>query len=293
MKLIYMYRDKSAKLTVTCILLCLMLCAMFSISANAATGATTTEQAQKNLTTYVQSKMMGNTYELEGGGYIAGSALFEGNATNGYDLNESTFGTLSKKAQTSAVMDISNFSKEAAEPNASGTGAVATGVSNQTVTSWWKQLQQKNGVGSRFLQTALDGTKPDFVTAGQIWQPFNGMIGTALGIMSIAILGLLGLVLAADICYAVLPPVRSFVADDGAVGKIPVSHIFSHDMIYAVKSAEQESGDGKPRHVLGIYLGRRIWMMVLLGICLLYLVSGQLYIGVGYIIDLLSGFLGF
>ena len=46
-----------------------------------AKGTTSTEQAQKNLTTYVQSKMMSNTYELEGGGYVAGSSLFTGDAS--------------------------------------------------------------------------------------------------------------------------------------------------------------------------------------------------------------------
>ena len=62
----------------------------------------------------------------------------------------------------------------------------------------------------------------------------------------------------------------------------------------AVKVAEEsDSSDGNKKQALGIYLKRRIFMLILLGICLLYLVQGQIYTFVGWILDLVSGFLGF
>ena len=70
--------------------------------------------------------------------------------------------------------------------------------------------------------------------------------------------------------------------------------MFSDDALYAVKVAEESSdAGGSKKQALGVYLKRRIPMLVLLGICLLYLVSGSIYTLVGYILDLVSGFIGF
>ena len=73
------------------------------------------------------------------------------------------------------------------------------------------------------------------------------------------------------------------------------SDLFSYDALYAVKSVEEEGdgGKGRGKQSLGIYLRRRIGALILLGICLLYLVNGQLYTLVGWILDLLRGFLKF
>lgn len=274
--------------------LCMMLCMMFATTAFAANSTVSTEQAQKNLTTYVQGKMASNTYELEGGGYIAGSTLFTGSATNGYDLDESQFQLLTSASQSGCVSDIASYSNEATEANKAGTGTNAAGVSDQTVQNWWRQLQQKDGVGSKFLNTILENTKPDFVTANVIWEPFSGPVGVVMGILAVAMMSFLGVVMVADIAYITLPPIRLFVSDyDSGNGKIAKSKIFSHDALYAVKKAESASEVGSPKQALGIYFKRRVFMLILLGICLLYLIQGQLYTLVGYILDLVSGFLGF
>ena len=258
-----------------------------------AKGTTSTEQAQKNLTTYVQSKMMSNTYELEGGGYVAGSSLFTGDASKGYDLDEAMFNTLSSSAQSEAVDDIAMYSNEAASPNKAGTGTNATGVTSGTVQDWWKQLQQKNGVGSKFLNTILQNTKPDFVAANAIWKPFAGPVGVLLGVLAVATMSLLGITIIADIMYIVLPPVRGFVGEDENGDKPVISHVFSFDAIYAVKKAESDSDSGTPKQALGIFLKRRIFALILLCICLMYLVQGQIYTLCGYILDLMHGLLGF
>lgn len=273
--------------------LCMMLCMMFATTAFAANSTVSTEQAQKNLTTYVQGKMASNTYELEGGGYIAGSTLFTGSATNGYDLDEAQFQLLTSASQSDCVSDIASYSNVATEANKAGTGTNAAGVSEQTVQNWWKQLQQKDGVGSKFLNTILENTKPDFVSANAIWKPFSGPVGVVMGLIAVAMMSFLGIVMVADIAYITLPPVRLFVADDDKGEKIAKSKIFSHNALYAVQKAESDSDGGSPKQALGIYFKRSVFMLILLCICLLYLIQGQLYTLVGYILDLVSGFLGF
>lgn len=252
--------------------------------------AVSEEQAMINLTNYVYSEMSEKSYTLEEGGSIKGSDLFEGDGTKGYDLKEGEFSKLSSRAQQEVVSDIAENSNAAVEDEDS-----AQGVEESTVATWWKQLQTKEGVGSKFMTEILKNTKPDFVAANQIYQPFAGPIGIVMGVISVAMVGILGIVMAADICYITLPPVRLFVSeeDNSKGGKISRSKIFSADAIYAVKESEESNTDGDRKQALGIYFKRRIWMLILLGICLMYLVNGQLYTLVGYILDVVSGFLGF
>lgn len=249
--------------------------------------ATSSEDAMKNLTVYVYGKVSGKSYALEGGGSIQGSALFEGSATTGYDLIEGKFVQLSSKAQEQLVSDMASFS------NAAITDDRARGVDESTVQLWWKQLQTKQGVGSKFMAEILKNTKPDFVTANKIYEPFAGPIGVAMGIGAILIMGLLGIVMIGDIAYITLPPFRMLVGGGESKGD-KKSLIISHDAIYAVEQAEGgNSGGGESKQALGIYFKRRVFMLVLLGICLMYLISGNVYTLVGYILDLVSGFIGF
>jgi len=252
-----------------------------------ADGSVSSEEAQKELTSdvYRDISTNGKTYETTGGGYLGGAELFVGSPADGYDLDEAKFSTLTSDAQTEVVSDIAEAS------NASvGDG----GVTDQTVDNWWKHLQSMDGVGSKFLATVLEDTKPDFVTAKKWYQPFSGPIGTLLALGSILAMSLIGVVIVADILYITIPPVRLFV-DDNATGngdgKVPVSKIFSHAAISSVRQAEQDS-DGKSKHALGIYFKNRIIELVVLSICLLYLVQGQIYTLVGKLLDLLSGITG-
>lgn len=246
------------------------------------------EDAMRSLQGYVYNKVSETEYTLEGGGSLKGKDLFEGSATKGYDLKEYEFQRLSSKAQSQLVSDIATYSEGAVDD--------VSGVEESTVQSWWKQLQTKDGVGSKFMNEILSNTKPDFVTANKIYQPFSGVIGTLMGIMAILIMGFLGLVMVSDIAYIVIPPFRLFVSDEanGNGGKISKSKLFSDDAIYAVRVAEEDNGsNGNKKQALGIYFKRRVVMLIILGICLLYLVQGQIYTLVGILLDLVSGFLGF
>lgn len=271
------------------LLLVFMLSTVTFTFADTKINATVDEQAKRNLTNYVYGQMSQNSYEVEGGGSIDGTDLFVGKGQTGYDLDEDAFNTLTSKAQTEAVGDIASISQEAIG------NEKAEGVSQSTVTRWWKELQTKQGVGSKFMNEILKNAKPDFVAANNILQPFSGPLGIIIGMVVVITMALLGLSMAADIMYITLPPVRMLVDDDENGDKPVKSKIFSYDALYAVKAVEEEgdSGKGGGRQSLGIYLKRRIKHLILLGICLLYLVNGQLYTLVGWILDLLRGLLKF
>lgn len=252
----------------------------------------------------VSSKLAGNQYAASGGGTISGQTLFSqasytgaaASAGAGADLNEAEFSKLTSAAQTQLVKDIADASYEVMNDPVANQG---NAISEDTIQDWWKHLQTKKGAGSKFLSVILENTKPDFVTANEIYKPFSGIVSTILGLIAVVGMALLGVIIVADIFYIVIPPVRMLVADEvssgvqGGGGR-KSSKLFSDDAMYAVKVAEEsDDAGGSKKQALGIYLKRRIPMLILLGICLLYLVSGQIYVFVGWILDLVSGFLGF
>ena len=61
----------------------------------------------------------------------------------------------------------------------------------------------------------------------------------------------------------------------------------------AVEVSHNDGQNGEFKAAVGIYFKYRWKGLVILGICLLYLVQGQIWTFVAWIIDLLSGFLGF
>lgn len=273
---------------VVLIFLSLFSCPVFAEVSSSA-GANSQKQAMNNLQTYVYGKLSQNEYTLEEGGTVSGSDLFTGKPTEGYELNDSEFQKLTSKEQGKVVEDI------AASSNAAVDDEGVKGVTEDTVSTWWKDLQTHPGVGSKFMNEILKNTKPDFVTANKIYAPFAGPVGVVLGLLAIVIMSFLGIVIVLDIAYIVIPPVRLMVSDgDSRDGKIEKSKLVSNDAIYAVKVAEEnDGGDGNKKQALGIYFKRRVIALILLGICLLYLVQGQIYTLVSIILDMVNGFLGF
>lgn len=283
------YAQKKKVFAFTMVLAMLMTMFLSGI-VTFASSVTPDAQAHRDLTIYVQSQMSNKEYAVDGGGTIEGRDLFDGSPTDGYDLNEDEFQTLTSAAQAEVVEDIAENSNAAIEETDT--------VSESTVQNWWKELQTKDGVGSKFLNEILKNTKPDFVTANAIYEPFSGLVGTILGVISVLLMAFLGIVMVCDISYIALPPVRNLVADDDgdkSGHKLAKSKIFSHDAIYAVQCAENntDGGSGGGKQALGIYFKRRVVMLIILGVCLLYLIQGQIYTLVGMILDLVSGFLGF
>ena len=70
------------------------------------------------------------------------------------------------------------------------------------------------------------------------------------------------------------------------------SKIVGTQAMNAIQAEENSRGDGKQKSALETYFETRIMSLVVLGLCLVYLIQGQIYILIGWILDLLNGFLG-
>jgi hypothetical protein len=111
----------------------------------------------------------------------------------------------------------------------------------------------------------------------------------------------LALVMVLDLCYIAIPFVRNVLDGDkgqgqnGGNGGVK-SKFVSWEAYNAVQQVEAGGGAGgqggsDSRSAVGIYFKKRIIMLLILGLCLLYLVQGEIFTLVGWFMDLVSGLL--
>ena len=255
-----------------------------------------------------------DTFDNEGGGYSIWADIVNDDAIRTGCINPAAFGILTKGAQQEFLKDVltlCNYTAAFHTDVMSGKIAAADAndsqkkkfCSTQTVNEYSKEIQQLAGAGSTLIASLMQNTKPDYATANKIYMPFSGPLGVALGLIAILIMALLGVTMALDIAYIVIPALRIALDSDDGGGKggeggskKVMSRIISDEAKSAVKSAEGTGDTGQAgsgnKLAIGTYFKARWKSLLLLGICLLYLVQGQIYSLIAWIIDLVSGFVG-
>lgn len=127
----------------------------------------------------------------------------------------------------------------------------------------------------------------DYAKAYSWFKPFSGWVGWILGVLCLAIFVLIGLTLVVDIAYITIPIVQLWLtAKDDSKAKFVSVEAFS-----AVKEQYSKAGQ---THVsaMGVYLRLKTKQFVALFICLLYLMSGKIYVLLASIMDYFRGVLG-
>lgn len=231
-------------------------------------------------------------YKVQGGDKYSYSQLVDADSPDTGYINADAFEDLQSGAKSDFLSDMNSVATDAIEQS---DGV----VTEETRQSWLSKVQNCPGVGTQLIAALLENTKPDYAKANSIYKPFSGIVGTALGLLSILLMALLGLVMALDLSYIGIPIFRNFVSGPesggGAGGKSKPSFI-SWEAVSSVNEAEngggsggQSSGAGKT--AVALYFKKRVIMLIVLGICLLYLVSGRIWALVAWILDLMSGIL--
>lgn len=268
-----------------------------SAHANDATALT-------SLTTQVHATVSGKDYEKKEGGYYKGSDLLVQDTASGvYQLDEAKYQELSSKGRQALVSDI----HDAAQATKSDPANANSGITNNTISNWYNSLSEINGFGSQLMAKMMEDTRPDFNKGAMIYAPFAGPISTIMGFLSILMFGLLGLTVVLDLLYIVVPAVRlafgTGESNSGGNGKdsksINMSKIISHAARYAVSQEEgsDDGGSGKAegsgKSAIWIYITKSFVKFLMVGLALVYLVSGQLWYFVGWMLDLVAGILNF
>ena len=276
------------------------------ISASATAGQSDTDAAETELKTNLCQGAVGtsgnkcnvaaNTYKLEGGGTVKYTELIDSTdagETKGY-INEAQFNKLRGSEKSKFLGDMNNVANVTIDNSKL--------VTEDTRTTWLNNVQNCNGVGTQLMTALLQNTKPDYATANKIYKPFSGVVSTALGLGAILIMAALGIVMVLDLSYIGIPLFRGFCdggdSGNGQGGGGAKGKLVSFEAHSAVQEAEGGQGGGgqsggSKKTAVAIYFKKRVIMLIVLGICLLYLIQGQIFTLVSWILDLMSGFLGF
>lgn len=233
------------------------------------------------------------TYACKNGGYKIYRELAVDNTQ--HPINENNLSQLTTGAKNEFLQDYYNAGQKVLDW---GNENPSYGINQEVGTNWLNQVQNTSGVGSQLMTTLMSQTKPDYVTANRIYEPFSGTVGTILGIVAILIMAFLAITMVLDLAYIAIPTFQLFIdGDGGGQGGGKKKSFISQEAMDAVQGAASGGGQGgqgdSSKLAVGIYFKKRVLMLVVLGICLLYLVSGNIFAFVGWLIDLLSGFLGF
>lgn len=236
-------------------------------------------------------------YKKKEGGTIIYTNLFNQGNTD-MPINQDALDSLTNGAKSSFLKDMLRVAYAKVEEDKNNTTDDA--VTESTLTDYLSIIQSQAGVAGTLLASILSNVKADFIGGNRIFAPFSGPIGIGLGLISILIMALLGLTMALDLAYIVIPPFQMLMGDGTGNGNesgkgFHVSGFISQEARMAVKSAEGggQAGSGEYKAAVWTYFKYRWKGLVLLGICLLYLIQGQMYSFVAWFLDLFSGLLGF
>lgn len=266
-----------------------------------------TYTSSKTSTNYEFSQ---NNYKMSDGGYAVWYTIWNQDATvtantgsGSNSLLSSTYESLTAGAKQNFLEDAFTLANAMADDTAyKAKNGMVTGdseVTDETVSDFLTAMQNCSGMGSTLLASILQNTKPDFVTANRWYKPFSGPVSSVIGLLCILIVALLGLSMALDIFYITIPFVQLALDDNDSDGNnnSRLSKLVSSSARSAVKTQVDGGGSGgqsgsNNKSALATYAKGRWKEMLLLGVCLLYLVSGNIYSLVSQFINLMSGFLG-
>lgn len=135
---------------------------------------------------------------------------------------------------------------------------------------------------SSALRNLQNDAQADVVTATTWLKPFNGIFGTFLGLLTMIIFMFLALSTAIDVAYIALPALRVFMGRRGADGVKPP---FVTEAAFSAIRDSETSSNSEYQDAMVVYFKRRVLHFVIVGICLLYLLSGQIWGVIGFFVD--------
>lgn len=163
-------------------------------------------------------------------------------------------------------------------------------VDLDTQQSIMSQIQESDSdVAAVMIPLIFDESKADLYTAYKWLYPFLSILRVVFGIGAIAIILLLVGSTIMDLVYIGLPVWREKDAENGK-GKNPFG--VSYEAIKTVKEIELTMTEGNYQNAYLLYFKRRALTYIVLAICLLYLIVGELGGLISWILSLASGIVG-
>lgn len=137
--------------------------------------------------------------------------------------------------------------------------------------------EQDNSVTKsiKFLKT---NASSDLASAMKWFRPFTSTISTAMGVICLLIFTMMTLSIILDTTYLAFPFLQSSIRKDKPT-------FVSREAWTTLKECEKTT---EYRSVVVIYMKRRFIAFLVLGVCLLYLASGQIYDIIMWVLDIVQ-----
>lgn len=157
-----------------------------------------------------------------------------------------------------------------------------TGLSPKTKNKVYSFIANQDTPVTNAMKYLQSDASTDFVEAKKWFDPFSGVIGTILGVLCVAVFMFSGLSIVFDVFYLVLPGLQA-ILERGEDNKKPFG--VSREAYSSLKDAEK---DTEYHNVIGIYMKRRIGLLIVMAVCIGYLISGKIFDFITFIIDAFS-----
>lgn len=221
--------------------------------------------------------------------------------TSASDINASagfTFITVSASTQVgntsscNVSLDMTTYKNYEQSVKTSIMESALTTISNSSMSTMSRNklynfIESQDESTASLVRQLSNDVNADFAEAYMMFKPFSGVVGTILGVFAIAIFITLTMMILVDLSYIVIPMIRDFLTPSSANAK---PKFVSNEAWYAVK--EVDDANDTQKNVLLIYLKKKTMQFVALSICILYLLSGEIYILIGNLMDMFRGILG-
>lgn len=135
---------------------------------------------------------------------------------------------------------------------------------------------------SSALKYIKSDASADFVTARAWFSPISGTVGTVIGFICILIFAFTGLSIVFDCAYLSIPFFQALLEHGDTVKK-------PFGVSREAFEASKEVALGEKRNVMSVYLSKRIPVLIVMFIALGYIVSGQVYDLLVYLINAFTG----
>lgn len=159
-----------------------------------------------------------------------------------------------------------------------------SGLGSQVKNKVYNFIAEQDSTTSAAVKYLRSDASADFATAATWFKPFGSIFGVVLGLLSLFIFMFIGISIMVDIAYMVLPGVRVLI-EGGMSGK---PKWVSPEAYSSVKESENSMEANNYKGYMGIYFKRRTPSILAMAIALGYLISGQIYDIIVYLIDAFS-----
>lgn len=154
----------------------------------------------------------------------------------------------------------------------------ASKINTADKTRLYNFVAEQDASASALVRELSEDVRADYATAMAWFKPFSGGIGTFFGLVCLLTMMFLTATIVMDLAYITVPLFRCMVTKN--INERPM--FISHEAFTSV--LDSESGTTF-KSAMTSYLKRRVGSVIALSICIAYLISGEIYTVIAYIID--------